>query len=88
MECLRGHYLAHIYVNNLASSITTGQLHLYADDTTAYVIGNSVEDVIELLNVLSGEITDWCSQNKMTLHPDKSEVMIIKKNTFIGPLLR
>ena len=76
-----------IYVNDLASSITTGELHLYADDTTAYVIGNSVEDVTELLNVLSGEITDWCSQNRMTLHPDKSEVMIIRKNMFIGPLL-
>ena len=76
-----------IYVNDLASSITTGELHLYADDTTAYVIGNSVEDVTELLNVLFGEITDCCSQNRMTLHPDKSEVMIIRKNTFIGPPL-
>ena len=76
-----------IYVNDLASSITTSELHLYADDTTAYVIGNSVEDVTELLNVLFGEITDWCSQNRMTLHPDKSEVMIIRRNTFIGPLL-
>ena len=39
-----------IYVNDQARSITTGELHLYADDTTAYVIRNSVEDVIELLN--------------------------------------
>ena len=39
-----------IYVNDQASSITTGELHLYADDTTAYVIRNSVEDVIDLLN--------------------------------------
>ena len=76
-----------IYVNDLASSITTGELHLYADDTTVYVIGNSVEDVTELLNVLFGEITDRCSQNRMTLHPDKSVVMIIRKSTFIGPLL-
>ena len=51
-------------MNDLASSITTGELHLYVDDTTAYVIGNSVEDVIELLNMLFGEITEWCSRNK------------------------
>ena len=73
-----GPRLFSIYVNDLASSITTGELHLYADDTTAYVIGNSVEDVTQLLNVLFGEITDWCPQNRMTLHPDKSEVMIIR----------
>ena len=84
---LFGCRLFSIYVNDLASSITMGEMHLYADDTTAYVIGNSVEDVIELLNILFGEITERCSQNKMTLHPDKSEVIIIRKNTFIGPLL-
>ena len=49
---LFGPRLFSIYVNDLASSITTGELHLYADDTTAYVIGNSVEEVIELLNIL------------------------------------
>ena len=69
-------------MNDLASLITTGELHLYADDTTAYIyiyIRNSVEDIIELLNILFGGITEWCSPNKMTLHPDKSEVMIIRK---------
>ena len=84
---LFGPRLFPIYVNDLASSITTGELYLYADDNTAYVIGNSVEHVIELVNILFGERTEWCSQNKMTLHLDKSEVMIIRKNTFIGPLL-
>ena len=35
---LFGPRLFSIYVKDLASSITTGELHLYADDTTAYGI--------------------------------------------------
>ena len=39
---LLGPRLFSIYVNDFAESISNGELHLYADDTTAFVIGNSV----------------------------------------------
>ena len=41
-----------IYVNDFAESISNGELHLYVDDTTGFVIGNSMDQVVQLLNLL------------------------------------
>ena len=37
-ESLFGHRLFSIYTNGLSSSVTTGEAHIYVDDTTAYII--------------------------------------------------
>ena len=68
-------------------SISHGKLHLYADDTTSFVIGDSTDDVVWKLNLLFAEICGWCDSNKFTLHTGKLEVMILQRNTFVGPLL-
>ena len=39
------------------------------------------------LNLLFAEIYGWCDLNELTLHTGKSEVMILQKNCFVGPLL-
>ena len=74
-------------VNDFPESITEGELHLYADYTTAYVIGDNSDDVIIKLNRLFEEICTWCKLNKLTLHTGKSEVMIIQRKQFEGPSL-
>ena len=66
---------------------THGKLHLYADDTTAFVIGDNPDDVTIKLNCLLKEICTFCRLNKLTLHSGKSEVMIIQRDQFVGPLL-
>jgi len=53
---LLGPRLFSIYLNDFAESISNGELHLYADDTTAFFAGNSVDQVIQLLNVPLKEI--------------------------------
>ena len=40
-------------MNDFSDIITRGELHLYADDTTAYVIGDSTDDVVLDLDRLS-----------------------------------
>ena len=40
-----------IYVNNFSESVSQGEVHLYADDTTAYVIGNSPDEVVAKLMI-------------------------------------
>ena len=55
---------------------------MYADDTTLYCISNTVDEVAELLNTVLTRIDDWSHKNGMTVHPGKSEVMIIKKRYF------
>ena len=83
---LLGPRLFSIYVNDFSESISKGELHLYADDTTAFVIGNSTDEVVVELNLLFEEIHTWCQLNKLTLHTGKTEVMILQKNAFVGPL--
>ena len=66
--------------------MSTGELHLYADETTAFVIGDSADNVIQLLNVLLVDICLWCELNRLTIHTKKCDAMIISRSEFIGPL--
>ena len=83
---LLGPRLFTYYVNDLGDSVTEGNLALYADDTTLYVIGNNVDEVVDGLNRALFEIYNWCRNNKLTMHAGKTEAMIISFRTFCGPL--
>lgn len=74
-------------MNDFPDCITKGKLHLYADDTTAFLIGDNPDDVIIELNRLFKEICSFCWLNKLTLHNGKSEVMIMQRDQFVGALL-
>ncbi len=41
---------------------------MYADDTTAHVVGNSIDEVIQKLNDVAQQIHSWCIKNKLTVH--------------------
>lgn len=83
---LLGPRLFSYYINDLPNVITEGQLVMYADDTTLFVVGNNVEIVIESLNKVLSNINTWCRNNKLTIHSGKSEAMIISHKAFCGPL--
>lgn len=85
-DSMLGPHLFSIYVNDFLESISNGEVHLFADDITAVVVGNSVDQVIQRLNVLFKEIVQWCRVNKLTIHSGKCESMIIIRQRFIGPL--
>ena len=59
---------------------------MYADDTTLFYIGPSVDAVCDGLNRILGDVYNWCRNNKLTIHSGKSEVMVINRNSAIGPL--
>ena len=75
-----------IQVNDLPDCIEEGELSLFADDTNVYCIGNNVEEVVDMLNKVMAQVYDWCMKNKLTVHPGKSEAMIMIKTPFTGPL--
>ena len=52
-------------------SRSQGEVHLYADDTTAFRIGNSTDGVVGKLNLLFEEIHTWSELKKLTLHTGK-----------------
>ena len=59
---------------------------MYADDTTLVYIGPSVDVVCDALNRVLGDVHNWCRNNKLTIHSGKSEVMVLNRNSFCGPL--
>ena len=54
---LLGPKLFPILVNDLPDCISNGEIHLYADDTTAFVIGKNEDEVVPLLNIILTEIS-------------------------------
>ena len=71
---------------NQPNQVKDGSSMMYADDTTLYTIGSSIDQVISSLNVMTSQISKWSSLNKLTIHPLKTEAMILAKQQFIGPL--
>ena len=58
---------------------------MYADDTTIYCIGKSIDEVAAALKQSLTELYAWCVKNKLTPHPKKSECMLIHRGSFTGP---
>ena len=83
---LLGPTLFTIYINDLPDYINQGYVFLFADDTTFYSVGHDIEEVIDMLNNIGGQVSEWCKRNQLTIHTDKSEAMIITRQDFIGPL--
>ena len=83
---LLGPRLFAIYANDLPNSSATGFIHMFADDTTVYYIGKEVEEIVDALNRILIDFKSWCDQNRLTVHTGKTEVMLICKNAFVGPM--
>ncbi len=59
---------------------------MFADDTTIYVIGSSPDNVASSLNIILQKLSVWCSVNLLTVHPGKTEYMLLQCSRFIGLL--
>ena len=83
---LLGPRMFSIYMNDISELDSDGEIHLYADDITAFVIGKTTDDAVNKMQCLANEITQWCVKNRITINAKKTDAMIIQKNTFVGPL--
>ena len=83
---LLGPRLYTIYVNDLPDHIDSGDLYMYADDTTVYCIGPNVDQVMLSLNKTMEQVFMWSIRNQLTIHPIKTEAMILSKTSFVGPI--
>jgi len=75
-----------IYVNDLPQVPSCGRMEMFADDTTLYCIGNSIDDVCSKIQTSIIEIAKWCNRNVVTIHSDKTEIMLLTHKDIIGPL--
>ena len=75
-----------LYTSDMPSAVTLGTVYLYADDTTVYCIGRSIDQVTALLIDALEELNQWCLRNKLTAQPTKCEAMLLYRGSFTGPL--
>ena len=83
---LLGPRLFYTYTNDLPDHITKGDVYLFADDTTFYYIGQNIEEIVDALNEIGVEIKHWYEKSRLAIHSDKSEVIMITRQDFVGPL--
>ena len=83
---LPGPRLFGFYVNDIPDSVESGEVEMLADDTEAYCVGKTVDEVACILQKLVKEVSKWCRNNSLSIHPDKTEIMIVSRTNFTGPL--
>ena len=74
------------YVNDLPDSIRSGEVYMYADDTTIYTIGNTADEVAIALQVILDQLQTWCRKNRLSIHEGKCDAVLLDTKPFIGPL--
>ena len=77
-----------LYAGHLPEAVSSTSLYtcMYADDTTIYCIGESVDSVTNTLNNALKELEDWSSKNNLVPHPKKCEAMMLLQGSFTGLL--
>ena len=81
-----GPILFALYTSALPKAVNSATTFLYADDTTMYCVGESVDQVIAMLKKAQEELALWCKHNSLVPHPKLWEGMILKRNHFTGPV--
>ena len=75
-----------LHTNDLPSAVTSGSVFMYADDTTVYRIGDTVDNTVTSLNNALLELNSWCVENSLTPHSAKYEAMLLMRKPHIGPI--
>ena len=81
-----GPKLFSIFVNNLPELIASGDLFMFADDTTIFMIDKNTDNIILMLQSILDQVYTWCQSNRLMAHESRTEALIISNLNFIGPL--
>ena len=66
-----------IYINDFSNVLTKLKSVHYADDTTLYFSGGSVEEVVDVVNGELKEVDSWLICNRLSINFKKTHYMII-----------
>ena len=67
-------------MNDLPDAVIEGEVKIYADDTTAYCIGDNFDTVTQRLNLIFKQIYMWSQRNRLSIHNGKSELAPFKNS--------
>ena len=68
-----------IFINDLPMHITNTSIscELFADDSTIHTQSSNLKTLQSSLQQACDNVQHWCERNKMVLHPDKTQCMVI-----------
>ena len=66
-----------MFINDLPLYTDSANTDFYADDTTLYVIGKSLETIQRNLQVALDCLAKWCKCNGMLINTTKTKAMLI-----------
>ena len=69
--------LFNVFINDIL--LLTQNLHSFADDNTITEIGETVQELINLLQVKTEKAINWLDLNNMIANPDKFKAIILSK---------
>ena len=69
-----------LFINDLPLYTNNVFTDLYADDTTLYIIGDSMEQIEDNLQTALNNLHVWCKSNGMVLNSAKTKVMLVTTN--------
>ena len=55
-----------LYTNDPTRAVTSGSIFMYADDTTVYCLGDTVDSTVISLDRALSELYSWCLENSLT----------------------
>ena len=74
-----GPILFGIYINDLPLYISNKNVRcdLFADDSTLHTSSKDISSITTLLNTSLVEVSNWCKENLMVIHPNKTKSMVV-----------
>ncbi|WP_419598339.1 reverse transcriptase domain-containing protein [Thiolapillus sp.] len=74
-----GPLLFNIFINDLPLHITNSKVvcDLFADDNSIHSCGTDVESIQCCLQESLNDVSKWCHQNRMVIHPGKTKSMVV-----------
>ena len=76
---VRGPLLFCIFINDLPLNVTNENFvcDLFADDNSIYSCGTDLRSVQTSLQEDLNDVSTWCDQNRMVIHPHKTKCMVL-----------
>ena len=71
--------------NEMVNNDQDGEINLFADDSTAFTIANTVDDAISNMITTAENISEYSHRNSLTIHPEKCKLMVLSKERTFGP---
>ena len=66
-----------LYINDPPLCLKYSYVHMYADDTSLYVVGKSLNELNTIINTELEHVSNWCNLNKLVVNNMKTNCMLI-----------